>query len=99
MPGGVAELIQASGVVLDSGLDWEDIPGALAEAVMSTPIVVEIKHEHAQTKNAQGVYVDAFNSDGSPKMRDVIHSFKPASDEFVGNIEKEAAGLDDDLPF
>ncbi|HSG28125.1 MAG TPA: hypothetical protein VLA34_06575, partial [Candidatus Krumholzibacterium sp.] len=68
-------------------------------ACLSAPVKVEIKHEPANEKGPGGNYVPAFNDDGSPKMRDVINAFFPADEDFVARVEKEAAGLDDDLPF
>lgn len=99
MPGGVVNLLQATEPDIDRDTKANELPATIAAAIMSTPVRIEIQHEQAQSKNASGVYVDAFNDDGSPKMRAIIHSFESAPEDFVSTIEKEAAGVDDDLPF
>ena len=78
-----------------------ELPGdaALAQAAMSTPVSVGIGHENFQEKDATGTYVDAFNDDGSHKLRASVRSFAPAPEDFVASIELEAAGVDEDLPF
>lgn len=99
MPGGVVNLLKATQPNIPKDAKANELPALIARAVQSQPVRVEVQHEQAQSKNASGVYVDAFNDDGSPKMRSVIHSFEPAPEDFVAAIEKEAAGVDDDLPF
>lgn len=99
MPGGVAELVQTTQPDIDRDIPGNELPAAIAAAILSTPIVINVGHEHAQEKNVSGNYVDAFNDDGSPRMKAVIESFSPADPDFISAVEKEAAGLDDDLPF
>jgi hypothetical protein len=99
MPGGIAELTQAAKPEVDRNTPANQLPAAIAAAIMSTPVRIGIDHERAQSKNQAGTYVDAFNDDGTPKMRAVINRFFEAPADFVSTIEKEAAGLDDDLPF
>ena len=96
MPGGPAQLAQATGSQdkLAKDVPWEEAPSALAAAVLSTPVRIEVRHEQAW-KNGS----DVFNEDGTPKMRAIIHAFAPADEDFIASVEAEAAGLDDDLPF
>ena len=94
MPGGVVQLLQVVQPTLDRSLPSEELPAAIAEAVLTAPVVVEIGHEQVKRQGAA-----QFNADGSPEMRAQIDSFLPPEDDFVAAVAKEAAGVDSDLPF
>lgn len=94
MPGGPAELLQATEPDIDRSLPSNQIPAAIAAAILSTPISVEVEHEQVKRNG-----VAQFNADGTPEMRAQIRSFAKADSDFITTVENEAAGLDDDLPF
>ena len=96
MPGGVAELLQTTGAgeTIDRSLPAEELPAAIAEAVLHSPIVIEVDHEQVKRNN-----VLQFNADDTPEMRARVRSYSAAKPEFIEAIKAEAAGLDEDLPF
>lgn len=101
MPGGASNLIQAvnPNSEIDRTVAFNALPAALAEAALSTPVVVTVVHEHKQRKTDSGSYVDEFDLEGNAVLRASVRSFAPAPEDFVAAIEMEAAGVDDDLPF
>lgn len=94
MPGGIAELLQATKPEIDRSTPANELPAAIAEAIISCAIKIEVKHDQV-VRNG----VKQFKADGEPELRAEVAAFLPADEEFVSTIEAEAAGIDDDLPF
>lgn len=94
MPGGIANLLQATRPRIAKDTPANALPAAIADAVVASPVTIEVEHEQVKRNG-----VPATLSDGTPEMRAQVRHFAPATDEFSASIEAEAAGLDDDLPF
>jgi hypothetical protein len=94
-PAGIAELVQATKPDIAAGTSPEDIPGAIAQAILGSAVGIEVDHEQRWKSGAP--MVDA--STGEPVMRETIKAFFQPTDEFVESVEKQSAGMDDDLPF
>lgn len=94
MPGAAPNLVQATQPVLEPGLEVGELPAAIADAIISTPVLVEVTHEQVKRDGKL-----AFKSDGSPEFRAGINKFLEADDDFKSQIENEIKGVDDDLPF
>lgn len=95
MPGGIAQLMQATKVDISKSAEFKNLPGLLANALSSVPVTIEVGHEQAGDKSGNL----RFETDGTPIMRATIANFIAPAQEFVDSLEAEAAGLDDDLPF
>jgi hypothetical protein len=94
MPGGVANLVQTTKPDIDPSTPAEALPAAIAEAVISSPVTIEVEHEQIKRQG-----VAQFNADGTPEMRAQIKTLIEPDEAFVTQIENEIAGVDDDLPF
>ena len=94
MPGGVANIVQSTQPDIDPGISPDELPAALAAAVLSSPVRVTVEHDQIKRNGAL-----QFLPDGSPEMRAQIKTFDAPSEEFLKTIENEIAGVDDDLPF
>ena len=94
IPGHAANLVQATGITLDLDIPEDEIPNAVAAAVLGQPVQVEVVHDQVKRNG-----VLQTNADGSPEMRANIDSYAPAPEEFIESVELDAQGLDDDLPF
>lgn len=94
MPGGVANLVQSTQPEIDPDTKNEDLPAVLADAVISSPVKVEVEHDQIKRNG-----VLQFHADGQPELRAQIASFEAPEDEFLEGIKNEIAGVDDDLPF
>ncbi len=94
MPGGVANLLQTTKPEIDRDIDSNELPAAVAAAVLHSPIVIDVDHEQVKRNG-----VDQFLADGQPELRATIRQFIEADADFISAIEAEAAGVDDDLPF
>ena len=94
MPGGIAQLLQATQPEVDRNTSAEEMPAVIARGIQGLPVRIEVEHEQV-VRNGQ----QATNADGSPEMRATVRSFETPDPAFVQAIEDEASGLDDDLPF
>lgn len=94
IPGHAGNLVQATQPVIDTDLEVGELPAAIANEIISTPVIVEVKHEQVERDGKL-----QFRSDGEPEFRAGIEKFFEADEEFVQQIENEIAGVDDDLPF
>lgn len=97
MPGGVTQLLQSAGVSIGDvpkGMDQGETRAWLAIQLKSTPIEITTGLDQA-VKNG----VNQENPDGTPKMRDFVDTYAPASEEFLAGFQNEVDGVDDDVPF
>lgn len=94
MPGGVANLVQSTQAAVPTGTPPEQMPAAIAAAVLSAPVGITTEHDQV-VRNG----IPATLDDGSPELKALVRLWSPPSDEFVAAVKAEAAGLDDDLPF
>jgi len=94
MPGGIAEITQATDPDVDKETPAEELPAVLAATILHSPVVIEVEHEQVKRNG-----VDQFNTDGTPELRATVSSFIAPPDDFIEAIKTEAAGVDDDLPF
>ena len=94
MPGGIAELLQTTTPDIDSSTPANEVPAAIAKAVVSTPVVITVEHDQVKRNGVPQV-----KADGQPELRAQIRSFAPAGDDLVSGFTAAATGVDDDLPF
>ena len=94
MPGAAPNLIQAAQPTLDADLEVGELPAAIADAILSLAISVEVTHEQVKRDGSL-----QFNSDGSPEFRAQVNRFLEPSEEFKATFQAEKDGVDDDLPF
>jgi hypothetical protein len=94
MPGGLANLVQVTKPDLPLDTPANALPAVLAEAILSTPVEIDVYHEQVKRGG-----IPATNLDGSPELRAQIKRFDEPAEEFISAIEAEAAGQDEDLPF
>ena len=96
MPGGVAQLLQATGIgdSLPDDVAPNELPAAISKVITGTPVRALIGHEHAGAPGAK-----KFNSDGTPKMKETVEAYEAPTEEFLAAFEAEASGVDEDLPF
>jgi len=94
MPGGVANLVQSTQPVIDPSTAPEELPAVLADAVISSPVKIEVEHDQIKRNG-----VLQFLADGQPELRAQIRTFEAPDGEFITDIKNEIAGVDDDLPF
>ncbi|KKL49150.1 hypothetical protein LCGC14_2318370, partial [marine sediment metagenome] len=81
MPGGLAQLVQATSPAIPENTKVEDLPETLATVIMGETIGVELDHEQGW-KNG-GPHVDEH---GNPVMRNCVVSFFAADDSFAKSI-------------
>ena len=94
MPGGIANLVQSAKPDIPKDTPANEVPAAIAQAVISCPVVIEVEHEQVVRNGVPQV-----KADGQPELRAQIRSFSEPSDELIAAFEAEASGTDDDLPF
>lgn len=94
MPGGIAQLMQATQPEIDRDTTSEELPAVIARAITSTPVRIRVKHDQIVRQG-----VAQFKADGEPELRAEVAEWEAASEEFIAAVEDEAAGVDDDLPF
>lgn len=94
VPGHAANLVQSTGITIDLDTPEEEIPAAVAAAIVGQPVSIEVVHDQVKRNG-----VLQTNDDGSPEMRANIDAYNPAPEEFIESVELDAQGLDDDLPF
>lgn len=96
MPGGVTQLLQCAGIGADLPKDTPaaQIPAVLAEALTSTPVIINVSHEHDGRPGDK-----KYNTDGTPKMRATIDFYEPADEDFLATFGNAVEGIDDDVPF
>ena len=94
MPGGLANLVQATNPPVDKSVSGNALPAAIAAALPSTPVTITVEHEQVVRAGTPAV-----NPDGTPEMRGTVSNFGPASEDFLASFEAEVTGADDDLPF
>ena len=94
MPGGLAQLVQSTKPEGLDGIAPEQLPAALAQAVTSSPVGIDLGHEQGWKDG--GPQVD---EKGNPVMREAVDGFFAPDDSFGAGIEAESNGNDADLPF
>lgn len=94
MPGGVAQLLQATKPDLPRDAAAEELPSIIATFIVSTPIKFEVEHDQVKRGGKS-----QFLADGSPEMRAGVRQWFEAEADFISSVEADAAGIDDDLPF
>lgn len=94
MPGGPANLVQATQPDIDRDTPVEELPAAIAAGVLSTPVSITIEHEQVERNGVKQELAD-----GRPEMRARTRQYGPADEEFIAAFEAYASGGDDDLPF
>lgn len=94
MPGGVSNLVQSTQPEIDPSTAPEALPAALADALISSPVHIEVEHDQIKRNGTP-----QFHADGQPELRAQIKTFSAPEAEFITSIENEIAGVDDDLPF
>lgn len=97
MPGGVANILQSAKPDIDLATPVEELPAAMAKALTSLPVRFQVKNEQVKR---QGVlqWLDAPNNT-IPEMRSRVGEYTEPEQEFIDQVDAEAAGLDSDLPF
>jgi hypothetical protein len=93
-PGASPNLVQAAQPVLDESMTVEQLPEAVANGILTLPIRVEVGHD--QVKRGGKL---AFTDEGDADMRASVTEYFEADAEFIEQLEAEAEGIDDDLPF
>lgn len=97
MPGGPANLLQATKDVIGtipSGLSSAETMAWVTSNIRAVPVTITVEHEQA-VKDGK----ERFLPDGRPLMKPRVRLYSPADPEFIADIEADAAGIDDDLPF
>jgi hypothetical protein len=95
MPGAAPNLVQATQPEIDPSIeDVRELPAAIADALISLPVGVEVEHEQIKRNGEL-----ALGPDGEPELRATIKEFFEVGDDFRATIEAEIEGVDDDLPF
>ena len=95
MPGGIAELLQVTDPPdLDRSVPAEELPAEIARAVLHSAVRIDTDQDQVKRQG-----IPQTNDDGTPEMRANVRSFSVPEDSFVESVQKEAAGIDDDLPF
>ncbi len=97
MPGGPAQLIQATKPDIPKDTAPDKIPYAVALAATHSPVKFEVDHEQV-VKNG----VAQVDPDGEPVLRATVKQFAEAEAAFADKIEAEVSGdtaKADGLPF
>lgn len=94
MPGGVSNLVQSTQPEIDPDTSPDELPAVLADAVISSPVRIEVEHDQIKRNG-----VLQFLADGQPELRAQIRTFDVPDENFITDIKNEIDGVDDDLPF
>lgn len=97
MPGGIANLLQSTKPDLDIDTPPEELPAAIAAAVTSKPVSFLVKNEQVK-RNGVLQYLDSPKNQ-LPELRSRVSEYRTPDQDFIDEVDAEAAGLDSDLPF
>jgi hypothetical protein len=96
MPGGVANLLQTvePEIPMDTGAD--ELPAVMAVACTSAPVSFLVKNEQV-VRNGLPQFLDADQT--QPEMRSKVEQYRKPEQDFIDQVDMDAAGLDSNLPF
>ena len=97
MPGGIANLLQVTQPDLDVDTPAEELPAAIAAAVVTKPVSFMVKNEQVKRHGALQ-FLDAPKNQ-LPELRSKVDEYRTPDQDFIDSIDADAAGLDSDLPF
>lgn len=97
MPGGIVNVLQSAKPDIDIDTPPEELPAVMAAALPTLPVSFLVKNEQVK-RNGQLQYLDAPKNQ-VPELRSKVDEYRVPDQDFIDNVDAEAAGLDSDLPF
>lgn len=97
MPGGVANVMQTTEPEIPLDTAAEELPAVLAAAITSKGVSFLVKNEQVK-RGGVLQYLDA-PENTQAEMRSKVEQYRTAEEDFLAQVDADAAGLDADLPF
>lgn len=99
MPGGIANLMQVTDEFIDIplGASLEELPALIAAEVKGSPVSFLVRNEQVKRQGVLQFLDPPENT--LAEMRSKVNEYRLAESEFVDGVDRDAAGVDADLPF